>query len=167
MIELPSPVLVVFGGPNGAGKTTTARELLPAWKIDFFLNADMLAATIAPFAPERAALTAGRILFEQQAALLERRETFAIESTLSSAQHPRRLMLDAKERGYHVHLVYMWLSSDDLSKARRQACSERRASYSRGGPPTPLPAEHPESARRLHSASRYVDHSGQFQGDAG
>jgi len=47
------PTVYVIAGPNGAGKTTFASEFLP----DFvncreFLNADLIAAGLAPFAPE-------------------------------------------------------------------------------------------------------------------
>jgi predicted ABC-type ATPase len=47
------PTAYVIAGPNGAGKTTFATEFLP----DFvncreFLNADLIAAGLSPFAPE-------------------------------------------------------------------------------------------------------------------
>jgi predicted ABC-type ATPase len=44
----------VIAGPNGAGKTTFAAQFLPDFvQCREFLNADLIAAGLAPFAPER------------------------------------------------------------------------------------------------------------------
>jgi len=58
-----SPKVYIIAGPNGAGKTTFANEFLP----DFvncreFLNADLIAAGLSPFAPEKQNFRAGRVL---------------------------------------------------------------------------------------------------------
>jgi predicted ABC-type ATPase len=48
----PSTVYVI-AGPNGAGKTTFASQFLPDYaKCRQFLNADLIAAGLSPFAPE-------------------------------------------------------------------------------------------------------------------
>ena len=53
----------VIAGPNGSGKTTFAKEYLPKFaKCLEFLNADLIAAGLSPFAPERENVRAGRIL---------------------------------------------------------------------------------------------------------
>lgn len=53
--------IIIIAGPNGAGKTTFAREFLPnEASCPRFLNADLIAAGLAPFAPESAALPAAR-----------------------------------------------------------------------------------------------------------
>lgn len=45
--------IVIIAGPNGAGKTTFAREFLPhEADCPVFVNADLIAAGIAPFEPE-------------------------------------------------------------------------------------------------------------------
>ena len=47
-----SPRVLIIAGPNGAGKTTFAREFLPNEAgCPFFVNADLIAAGLAPFAP--------------------------------------------------------------------------------------------------------------------
>jgi predicted ABC-type ATPase len=57
----PRPQLRIIAGPNGSGKTTFAREFLPRFApVPQFINADLIAAGLAPFAPETAAITAGR-----------------------------------------------------------------------------------------------------------
>ena len=58
-----TPTAYVIAGPNGAGKTTFAAGFLP----DFvncrqFLNADLIAAGLSPFAPETQNIRAGRLL---------------------------------------------------------------------------------------------------------
>ncbi|MGO9469328.1 MAG: hypothetical protein ACLQVF_34830 [Isosphaeraceae bacterium] len=47
------PTVYVIAGPNGAGKTTFAARFLPGF-VDCrqFLNADLIAAGLSPFAPE-------------------------------------------------------------------------------------------------------------------
>ena len=53
--------VIIIAGPNGAGKTTFAREFLPnEAACPTFVNADLIAAGLAPFAPETVALQAGR-----------------------------------------------------------------------------------------------------------
>ncbi len=45
--------VIIIAGPNGAGKTTFAREFLPNEAgCPVFVNADLIAAGLAPFAPE-------------------------------------------------------------------------------------------------------------------
>lgn len=52
--------VIIIAGPNGAGKTTFAREFLPnEAACPVFVNADLIAAGLAPFAPETAAVQAG------------------------------------------------------------------------------------------------------------
>ena len=53
--------IIIIAGPNGAGKTTFARDFLPAEaKTLRFINADLIAAGLAPFNPESASFKAGR-----------------------------------------------------------------------------------------------------------
>jgi hypothetical protein len=59
MPDEPKQVLIL-AGPNGAGKTTFAREFLPVEAACLaFINADLIAAGLAPFRPEHAAIRAG------------------------------------------------------------------------------------------------------------
>ncbi len=54
-----SPRIVIIAGPNGAGKTTFAQEYLPR-EAGFpdFINVDLIAQGLSPFAPDKAALQA-------------------------------------------------------------------------------------------------------------
>ena len=45
--------IIIIAGPNGAGKTTFARKFLPhEADCPVFINADLIAAGLAPFQPE-------------------------------------------------------------------------------------------------------------------
>jgi predicted ABC-type ATPase len=49
--------LIIVAGSNGAGKTTFARSFLPQEaQCPPFINADLIAAGLSPFAPESAAI---------------------------------------------------------------------------------------------------------------
>jgi hypothetical protein len=60
------PRIFVVAGPNGAGKSTTAPVLLREhFGVSDYVNADTIAAGLSAFAPERAALAAGRVMLNQ------------------------------------------------------------------------------------------------------
>jgi predicted ABC-type ATPase len=84
------PNLYIIAGPNGAGKTTFAREFLPHY-VDCleFVNADLIAHGLSPFAPERAAIRAGRIVLEQIHSLGRKGRDFGFESTFNSKLYDR------------------------------------------------------------------------------
>ena len=53
--------IIIIAGPNGAGKTTFARGFLPSEAHTLrFINADLIAAGLAPFNSESVAFKAGR-----------------------------------------------------------------------------------------------------------
>jgi predicted ABC-type ATPase len=113
-----TPTVYVIAGPNGAGKTAFAAEFLP----DFvncrqFLNADLIAAGLSPFAPETQNLRAGRLLLERIKELAQAGEDFGFETTLSGRTHVR-LLTDLKQVSYRVVLFFLWLPSADLAVSR-------------------------------------------------
>lgn len=78
------PTICVIAGCSGAGKTTFAKEFLPREvKCLRFLNADEIARGLSPLKPSAGAVQAARLLLTQVGECLRRRETFALESTLS------------------------------------------------------------------------------------
>ena len=87
-VEKARPHLYIIAGPNGAGKTTFARQFLPryadCWE---FVNADLIASGLSPFAPETAAFRAGRLMLEQIRALGQRGVDFGFETTLAGTTY--------------------------------------------------------------------------------
>lgn len=117
MIAQP-PTIYLIAGCNGAGKTTFAREfLLKEVGCANFLNADYLALGLSPLSPEIAAIKAGRLLLSEFKALVARKDTFAVESTLSGLTY-LRLLQEAKRRGYLVYIHFLWLPVPTIAIAR-------------------------------------------------
>jgi len=114
---LPKNVYVI-AGPNGAGKTTFAREFLPNYAhCPNFVNADLIAQGVSPFAPEDAAIRAGRLMLAEIRRLAATEADFAFETTLSG--HTQLALWNRlKSRGYRIHLFYLWLESATLAEAR-------------------------------------------------
>ena len=84
--------IVIIAGPNGAGKTTFAREFLPTdADCPNFVNADLIAAGLSPFAPDHAAFKAGRLMLETIADYAKRGESFAFETTLSGLTYAQMI----------------------------------------------------------------------------
>jgi predicted ABC-type ATPase len=113
--------IVIIAGPNGAGKTTFAQEFLPSESnCPDFINADLIARGLSPFAPERAAILAGKIMLQQIAAKVLKGQSFAFETTLSGIRYARHIP-QWRASGYHVKLVFLSLPSADLAVARVKA----------------------------------------------
>jgi len=110
--------MVIIAGPNGAGKTTFAREFLPQ-EADCpdFINVDLIAAGLSPFAPEKVALRAAKLMLAEMRGRVRAGESFAFETTLSGRNYAR-LVPRWRAAGYHVKLIFLSLPSADLAVAR-------------------------------------------------
>jgi predicted ABC-type ATPase len=112
------PNVYVIAGPNGAGKTTFAAEFLPNFvSCREFLNADLIAAGLSPFAPETQNMRAGRLLVERMRELSKARRSFGFETTLAGRMHVK-LLADLRKWGYRVNLFFLWLPSADVAVRR-------------------------------------------------
>ena len=113
------PNLVVIAGPNGAGKSTAAPLLIgQRLGITEFVNADVIAAGLAGFAPESAAFEAGRIMLRRLDALAAAGADFAFETTLASRHFARWITGLRRDRGYRFHLFFLWLPSAAMAVER-------------------------------------------------
>jgi predicted ABC-type ATPase len=112
------PNLYIIAGPNGAGKTTFARKFLPQYvQCLEFVNADLIAGGLSPFAPERAAIHAGRLMLEQIHSLAERGLDFGFETTLSGKTY-LKFLWDMKKGGYLIHVFFLWIPNAKLAVER-------------------------------------------------
>lgn len=117
--------LYLIAGPNGAGKTTFAREFLPRYaRCNQFVNADLIAGGLSPFAPEVVAIKAGRVLLEEIRAMAKKRCDFAFETTLSGRTY-LKFFKKLKGENYSIHLFYLWVC--DLNLAYQRITSRVRA----------------------------------------
>lgn len=108
--------LWVLAGGNGSGKTTFYETRLAPLNIPF-VNADVIAREVFPDAPEINSLHAAKIAEEIRYNLLREERSFCFETVFS---HPSKIdfVAHAKALGYEVILVFIYLQSVDLNKAR-------------------------------------------------
>ena len=112
------PHLVVLAGPNGAGKSTAAPGLLRGrLGVAEFVNADVIARGLSAFAPEHAAIDAGRVMLRRLQQNVDQQRTFAFETTLASRSFAPRIASWIRA-GYVFHLVFLWVQSADFAVAR-------------------------------------------------
>lgn len=110
--------IIIIAGPNGAGKTTFARAFLPAEAaLPRFINADAIAAGLAGFAPEKAALRAGRLMLEEMALCVAAGESFAFETTLSGLGYAGRIR-QWRAAGWRVSLFFLSLPTAEIALQR-------------------------------------------------
>jgi predicted ABC-type ATPase len=138
------PKLFIIAGPNGAGKTTYVRRFLPhekrCWE---FVNADLIAAGLSPFAPDSAAFEAGRIMLGRLRELAARGEDFSFETTLSGRAYVP-LLRKWRAAGYRVELDFLWIP--DLGVTSRRV----RQRVAKGGHDIPADVQQ----RRFHLGIR-------------
>ena len=112
------PTCWIIAGPNGAGKTTFALEYLPeVANCQHFINADLIAAGIAPLAPESQLLAASRIFLAEIKARGAARQDFAFETTLAGRTY-LRLIQQLRSDGWRVELIYLALPNVAMSRMR-------------------------------------------------
>lgn len=107
----------MIAGPNGAGKTTTAIPLIQNAVIHEFLNADEIARGLAPLHPESVSLSASKLMLLRLDELLTTNKSFAFETTAAGTNYVKHLNR-AREQGYKIHLLFLWLSSADIAVKR-------------------------------------------------
>lgn len=110
--------LYIISGCNGAGKTTASYTILPEMlNCKEFINADEIAKGLSPFQPETVSFLAGRIMLERVNELLVQDVDFAIETTLTTISYRQTIEL-AKQKGYHITLLFFWLNDVNLAIER-------------------------------------------------
>lgn len=115
------PQLYVISGCNGAGKTTASYALLPEMLgCSQFVNSDEFAKSLSPFSPDAASIQASKLMLLKMNYLFNRKEDFAIETTLAT-RSLKRMIDKSREQGYSVTILYFWLNSPELAIERVRA----------------------------------------------
>lgn len=103
------PTLYIISGANGSGKTTFAMEFSIIKGLEF-INADEIAKEFDPYDIEKHKIKAGKEFFNRLNKNIEKNETVVIESTLSG-KYLFKIMHYAKEKGYYIHIMYLYLDT--------------------------------------------------------
>lgn len=108
----------MIAGPNGSGKTTTAHSIMSGTTaFAEYINADEIARGLAPMNPETVSIAASKLMIKRFKELLEGSINFAFETTGAGTNYVKHLT-DAKNKGYEVHLIFLWLPTPLLAVER-------------------------------------------------
>ncbi|MDR3210932.1 MAG: zeta toxin family protein [Planctomycetota bacterium] len=117
-MENKQPHVIILAGPNGSGKSTSAPVLLrDTFAVEEFVNADAIAQGLSAFAPETVALEAGKIMVKRLRELVQKRSSFAFETTLASRSFAPWLK-KLQDTGYQTHLLFLALPDAQTAEER-------------------------------------------------
>lgn len=108
--------LFILAGANGSGKSTISKVLLPTEHI-VYVNPDDIARELNPSDPSAARIEAGKETLRRIDLLLEKGDSFAIESTLSGNMYVK-VLERAKSLGYETTIAYVFVDSPEVCIAR-------------------------------------------------
>lgn len=112
------PTIYVIAGPNGVGKTTFADRYLPNTIKELeFVNADLIARGLAPYAPESASIEAGRVALQRIRHLIAAGQSFTWETTMSGRSAVGWLSA-AKKNGYTIKGYFLWVADVEMTLRR-------------------------------------------------
>jgi predicted ABC-type ATPase len=153
----------IIAGPNGVGKTTFALDYLPRFTpCRQFINADLIAAGLAPLAPEQQLLTASRLFLAEIEHCIEARQDFAFETTLAGRSY-LKLIKRLQAQDWQMQLIYLALPSTEMSRLR---VAERVAHGGHNIPVTDIRRRFPRSLYNLlHVFAVLTDQTRCFMND--
>lgn len=112
------PKLIIIAGPNGSGKSTLTKSYQAHGLISFpVVNPDEIAKKLDPEHQWEVRVEAGKQALAERQKYLDRYQSFAIETTLSGNSE-FKLIGDAKQKGYRIHLIYVCVA-EALNNAER------------------------------------------------
>jgi predicted ABC-type ATPase len=114
---LKRPRLAIIAGANGSGKTT-----LTGWNSDVFraipiLDPDTIAKTLHPTSPAAFPIAAARQVLASAKEHISKHESFAVETPLAG-KHYLQMMVDARNRGFEIVLLYIGTESVEINLIR-------------------------------------------------
>jgi predicted ABC-type ATPase len=110
------PRLTIIAGANGCGKSTLTSRSSFIYKTPL-LDPDAISKALQPTIPGASAVAAARQVLISAGKHIERCESFAVETTLAG-KHYVQMMVDARNRGFEVVLVYIGTENAEINLAR-------------------------------------------------
>ena len=109
----------MVASPNGAGKTTMAYALITNLEGAYgeFLNADEIARGLSPMRPESVSVEESKLMLKRFRLCLQECRNFIFETT-GAAKIYEKYLNAAKEAGYEINLLFLWLSSSEQAIKR-------------------------------------------------
>jgi predicted ABC-type ATPase len=112
------PTFTVVAGPNGSGKSTLTRLARESFQEAPILDPDAIARSMANTSADGGSpIDAGREVLASADRLLQARQSFLVETTLSGNTY-LRMMRKAKSLGYTVVLFFVGTSSVEINLKR-------------------------------------------------
>lgn len=105
--------LTIVAGPNGSGKSTYTRAIRESLGVPV-IDPDWEALLIRPDAPQAAAVQGGRQSIKRARTYLANNQSFAAETTLSGKTY-LRMIIEAKQKGWQVNLIYVGVANVETS----------------------------------------------------
>lgn len=102
--------VIIIAGANGSGKTTFAKKYLEYYQITF-VNADEIEGDIEK--KTNKPILAGKIFLKQIRTLIEKKESFILESTLSG-RYLLKTIEKLKSGNYHISIIYLFLEDPQI-----------------------------------------------------
>jgi len=82
-----------------------------------FVNADLVAAGLSPFAPDGVAISAGRLMLKRLRELSSQGADFSFETTLSGRAYVS-FLARMRAAGYRIRLDFLWIRELDVARER-------------------------------------------------
>ena len=111
------PTLTFIAGANGSGKTTLTRWNSELFREISLLDPDAIAHTLQATASALLPIAAARQVLRSASEHLRKTESFAVETTLAGKNY-LQMMLEARNRGFEIVLVYIGTENVEINLAR-------------------------------------------------
>ncbi len=112
--------MYLLGGLNGSGKSTIANKVFSQYGIEF-IDPDAMVAQISDMEDPSKDLRAWKQVVTKLNDIIKSGKTFAIETTMGGIGYTKTVK-QAKEDGYQVVMIFLFLDNPQLSIARIKGC---------------------------------------------
>ena len=148
-----SPRLTIVAGANGSGKSTLTADSKFLRQIPL-LDPDAIAVTLQPTIPGTTAIAAGRQVLNAAKEHIRKGLSFAVETTLSG-QGYLQMMIEARQRGFEIALVYIGTERVEINMARIR---DRVLAGGHDVPEADVRRRYARSLQNLPAAIKHADH---------